>query len=850
MPSKSKICQKKNILANENTSWSYSYDRLKREPFEGTGRGMIGMLFNEEEFLHFVEDMDNQKEQSWEMLRSIDSPMIKQYVGFKEKHPDHIVFFQLGEFYETYLADAEVIHQQLGEKLTSKTISGVQIPMSGFPAKSGLLKANQIAKTGYKVALIQQKKNEQDEVVRFLGQIITPSSITDEQFLSKDEHQYLMSAYQMKDELGIVLLDTLSGEIETRVIHKFALFDAISRYEPKEVNLYLTKEFEVEMLQKILGHPLVDVYKLPYFYEEIKPIVEQHKEAHFKDQYIPYPVIVAHYFMMKHVQEDGVLDVTLRPIHHVDQRHYLYLHQNAVKGLELFENAQTGRKEKTLYDLLNECVTPKGSRTLKNWMQEPAIDTKDIQRRHVMVEYFLNEKEGREVLREHLSQTSDIERSLARFEKNQYKEHELVDFVGSLEKFHAFFSAILHPFAMKPLVESAQKRLDMTEKILRNLHTKISKEHIIQKGYDARFDEVRALKENGMAYIVSYFEKEKAKTGIKTMKLEEEKHLGYYFEVTKSQYDKIPEYYMERKDLSNKKKLVTNELENLKLNYLEAQENYSTLYRTMVRQIVADILSYQSVLRNLIDYVAYLDVVMSFAQVAEKYHYQKPIVTQEGSIQIENGKHPLLQAFSYQHVIPNTCTLKEKEIQVVTGPNMGGKSTYLKTVALLTIMAQIGSFVPAKMTFSPVDRVLLRMGANDALMNHQSTFMVEMEEVAYILLHATENSLILMDELGRGTSTSDGISIAYSVISYLHEFIQAKTICSTHYHELMELEEKYEQVSNYHAEAVDTENGMALTFKIIPGASNKSFGIEVAKRVGLPHEIIEMAERLSEKYSN
>lgn len=811
----------------------------------------------EQTFLEMIEAIENLENKSWEKLKEIDSPMIKQYLSFKEEYKDHIVLFQLGEFYETYYDDAETLSSKLNVKLTKKTIGGVDIPMSGVPAKSGILQANQLAKLGFKVAIINEKKNEKGKTERFLSQTITPSTISDDDFLSKDEHLYMMTAYQMKNELGVVLFDTLSGEVESRVvsnsehlkvINQFAIFDLISRYQPKEVKIYLTKEWESEMMHKLKNIPSVQLYKLPYFYDEIKPIVQIHKEKYFKDKFVPYSVIAAHYFMIKNIEKNPVSDVTLRPIHFIEERDYLYLHKTALKGLEILENAQDGKKDKTLFHLLDHCVTPKGSRLLKKWIQEPLIDKNKIEQRYAIVEYFLKEKHPREFLRTLLENTNDIERTIGRFEKGQYKDHELVQFLETFETFKDFLYEIVHELKLKPLLKPAEKRLQTTQNILSSISLKISKESIIAPGYDKKFDELKHLKENGLELIEKHFEEEKEKTGIKTMKLEHDKNIGYYFEVTKSHYSKIPDYFMERKELSNKKKLVTNELENLKVRYLEALEEYNKVYQMVIRQIVADILAFKTELYRIIDFIAFLDVAMSLSTVAEKYGYQKPIINDNGSILMKNAKHPLLQAFSYQKVISNQCKLLNEEIQIITGPNMGGKSTYLKMVALIVIMAQIGSFVPAELSFSPVDRILLRMGASDNLLNNQSTFMLEMEEVAYILYHATENSLVLMDELGRGTSTSDGIRIAYAVIHHLHEKIKSKTICSTHYHELTELENDLRNVTNYHAEAVEKDDGVELTFKIIPGGSSKSFGLEVAKRVGLPNEIIDFADKLSEKF--
>ena len=801
-------------------------------------------------------DMINQVEEvqeneKWAFLEEISSPLIQTYMIFRKEKPLHILFFQVGQFFEMYGPDAQYVSSVLGEKLTSRTISGIDIPMCGFPIHAGSERANQLARRGKKIGIIRERKDEEEKVHRYLDEILTPGTITDDAYLAGDEHQYMMTAYDMKGEMGVVFVDTLSGEVLTRKLNKYGIFDLITRFQPKEATLYLTKDWEPELLQKINNIPQVEVVKVPYFYDEMRSVIEEHKQAHFKGQFAPYSVIAAHYFMMTKLDAVQPMHVTLRPVHYAEDRQYLYLHQSAITGLELLENAQTRKKEKSLFGLLDRCMSAKGSRTLKKWIQEPLIQEEEIKKRYALVDFFIKNKELRTTLRDILSKSGDIERMIARFETGKYKDKELLPFLQSLEVYQQFFSTIEQMATVETLKKIGQKSLAKLDPMVEELQKKIGFDHFIAEGYDDHFDNIRETKRTGLYALEEYLAQEKEKTGIKALKLEQNKVLGYFFEVTKSHYSKIPDYFTEKKELSNKKQMVTEKLVELERHYLDAVEQYDDVHKKLIRQIVLENHQYHGTIRKLLDIVSLLDILMGFSELAEEKRYKRPNVLNTEGIKIENGFHPLLQAFSYQPTIANDCQLLSQDIQVVTGPNMGGKSTYLKMVALQVIMAQIGSFVPSELSFKPVDRILLRMGANDSMLNHQSTFMVEMEEVAYILYHATKDSLILMDELGRGTSTSDGISIAHAVISHIHQEVKAKTICSTHYHELISLENEFEHVQNFHAQAKEEDGQLKLTFRIQKGGSLKSFGIEVAKRVGLPQRIIDEATNLLEtKYQD
>lgn len=799
---------------------------------------------------HFrIERGQEMENHNWELLKAIESPMMEQYVSFKEQYPEYITFFQVGDFYELYSQDAEMVSRDLSMKLTSREIAKMNIPMCGFPAKSCYEQAAQLATMGYKIVIVSQEKDEEGNVNRFIQEIITPATLSSEEHLSNDEHQNIMTVYSIKDELGVVLLDTLSGEISSQVVRRYSLLDLITRYQPKEILVYLSKKWEAEFMNRLTNAGNVEFFEVPFYTEEFKTRIQEYKEEYFSNTYAPYPVIVAHSFLTEYLKSLKSNFVSLKPIQYIEDRNYMYLSKTAVKNLELFENTN-GKKDKTLFHLLNRTVTPKGSRKLKKWIQEPLLEPKEIAKRYQIVETFMKEKELRDKIRGVLKNSADVERIVARLETLKFKEYELSLLLDNMKRYEKAFTILSEEAPFPSLKEIADKFGSKLEKIISKMSTMIDEEEIIAKGYDSHFDSVRHRKENGLQELKDYAQGEIEQSGIKSMKLDENKVLGFFFEITQSHFDKTPEHFIERAKLSNKKRFVTEELKTLEDGYLAAIEEYDFLYRKVLKTLVTELSDSFDFIRKTLEFVSYLDVLMSFSELSEEKGYAKPAFSEAKDIVLKNGKHPLLEHFHYKQVVANSIDLQNEDIHILTGPNMGGKSTYLKTIALSLVMAQIGCFTSGKLMYSPVDRILLRMGAHDSILDNQSTFMVEMEEVAYILYHSTENSLILMDELGRGTSTSDGISIAHSVIRHIHEKIKAKTICSTHYHELVELESEFARVKNFHTEAKEVDGEVKLTFKIREGGSSRSFGIEVAKRVGLPSDIIENAtDLLTNRYN-
>lgn len=780
-------------------------------------------------------------------LEDIDSPLINQYKVFKQKYSNCILFFQVGSFFETYCEDAEYISKALSIfnlTLTKKNISNKDIPMAGVPIHVGEKYANELAKLGKDVAIICQSKNDDNSIERFLKIIVTPSTLVDEEYLVSDEHQYIMSIYSFKDELGVALIDFLSGEIITRATTevKYAIFDLVSRYQPKEVLLYLTKEWEPELLQKIKNLDIVKIYSVLKPYTEMKDIIDRNKDIYFRGENVPYVVIAAHYFLLEYLEENKSNLVTLKSINYIEERDYLYLPSSVLSNLDILKNSQTKVKKGSLFELLDKCVTAKGSRLLKKWIEEPLINSKKINARYLTVGYFLQNAKTRINLQEILKDTSDLERILGRMELKKFKDSELPLLLKTLKKYYNFLKICSENVDLKYFKKTSKSEADDLYEILKDLNNMIDEESIIKKNYNESFDIIKKQKENGKQLIENYFEEEKKKNNIKNFKLEENKILGYFFEVTKSNYKSVPEYFEEKSSLTNSKRYVTKRLKELELEYNTALESYDIIYKKTISSIILNMLPYFSKIKRIIEFIAGTDILLGFAELSEKRYYKCPTTVDENIISIKGGKHPLLDAFSYKETIPNNCILNDNKILIITGPNMGGKSTYLKMVGSIIVMAQVGCFVPAQLIFHPVNRIFARMGANDAILNNQSTFMVEMEEMSYILSLANENSLLLIDELGRGTSTNDGIALAKSSLNYIHDKLHSKTICSTHYHELIQMEKEKSNISNFHAEVIETNHDIKFTFRIKPGGIDKSFGIEVAKKAGLPTEVIQMAQ--------
>lgn len=780
-------------------------------------------------------------------LKSINSPLIKQYNEFKDKYPDSILFMQIGEFFEIYNDDAVFCSSKLDLKLTKRTVEGVDIPMCGIPAKVGDELANKLSSLGKIVTIIRQKK-ENDTVVRYVDRTITPATVDDDTFIDSTDQQIMMCLYSMKDNLGCAMVDYTTGEVITTLVRKFNIFDLIQRYRPKETYLYLPINWEKELIEKLKNSTNIIIYEVPYFYNEMKQVIDNHKNNFFNGENIHYSVIAAHYFLMDRLSNISDNQVTLRKLKNIDERNYLYLHSSAISGLELLENMQTKKSDKTLYSLLNETATAKGSRTLKKWIQEPLLNPKAINYRYAFVSFFSKNFSIRNQIHDLLLETSDVERILGRIESNRFKDFELVSFKNTLEKYEMALSKISEYSELGSFANQALVARNNILEMLQFLNTAIDDKLIIKEGFDCEFDVVRDAQVNGKEDIYKYFENIKSETGIKNIKLEENKVLGYFISVTKSNLNLVPDYFIERGSVSSGKRFVTEELKTLEDRYINACEEYNPLYKKALNQVRNTILPHIDNLRSIFDFIAAIDVLIGFSIIAEKFNFHKPELVPGGILEIEEGKHPLLNRYSYLKTIPNDCSLNINDIQVITGPNMGGKSTYLKMVATLVIMAQVGSFVPAIMRYTPVDRVLVRIGASDYMLNNQSTFMMEMEETSYILYHATKNSLIIIDELGRGTSTDDGIAIAKSVLSFISNKIKAKTICSTHYHELIEFAETFNNMHNYHVDVLETNDGLEFTFKIKQGGISKSFGILVAEKAGLPREIISLANKyLSDK---
>lgn len=789
--------------------------------------------------------LSSEKWRKWERLQDVNSNLLQEYVSFKKNRPQDILFFQVGEFYELYEYDAEFATDFLGLKLTKREIQGLVIPMCGMPKHSGLDYAYRLANEGYTVTIVAQEKDEEENVTRKIGQIITPGTITDN-YYEKENNPYIMTAYELKKDVGVVLFDTITGETKSFLTNRFGFFDFVERYKPQEIRLYLPFLWDQELLQKTKRWDGFQLFQVPRFYDEMKEAIRVHKENYFTNEFESYAVIAAHFFLIQYMHDINYTHVTVLPVHHIQERDYLALHEQAVRGLDLLENSTTKKKQSSLFHLLDYAQSAKGSRLLKSWIQEPLLHPAAIQKRLNIVAYFSNRTSFCQSLRSTLEGVPDVERILARIESFRFHDDDFVLLQKGLEQIHSFLQTLEESGEDDSLRKLATPYFQSTKTILDDLQSKIDEEHIIAPGFNPAFDTIKEQKEQGLSHLESYYEEQKETHGLKGLKLKDNKVLGYFFELTLKQSKEAPEHFDQKEKLSNAVRYHTTELKEKEISYLQALESYEESYRKTLRLLISDILSFQTEMKKILDFVSLFDVLLGFATLAKERNYVKPRLVENKVLQIKDGKHPLLDAFHYKKTIANSVNGTEKSVTLVTGPNMGGKSSYLKMIGLMQIMAQIGCFVPASaMNFSPVDRILLRMGANDNLLEAQSTFKVEMDEMAYILYHTTENSLILMDELGRGTSTSDGIALARSIIEDIHENKQALTFCSTHYHELVDLENHLTRFHNVHAEAkTNDDQNIKLTYRILRGGSQKSFGIEVAKHSGIPENIIQRATQL------
>ncbi|KYD29501.1 DNA mismatch repair protein MutS [Parageobacillus toebii] len=780
------------------------------------------------------------------------TPMIQQYLDIKAQYPDAFLFFRLGDFYEMFFDDAIKAAQELEITLTSRDGGGEErVPMCGVPYHSAQGYIEQLISKGYKVAICEQvedPKTAKGVVRREVVQLITPGTVMEGKGLLDKENNYLATVTMFDDgTYGFAYTDLSTGE--NRITLLASLDDVMNElYAIGTKEIVISSQFP-EQYQQLLK----ERYDVTISYEDetvipegFTSIVEALQQDKLKTTFgrLLHYIIRTQKRRLDHMQSVQVYQVD----------HYMKIDLYSKRNLELNETIRSKGRKGSLLWLLDETVTAMGGRLLKQWLDRPLLDRKQIERRLHMVETLIHHYFERQELRERLREVYDVERLAGRVAYGNVNARDLIQLKKSLQQIPALKDIVekLPDHEAKQLankLDPCSELVDLLERsIQENPPLSVKEGNIIKDGYNETLDRYRDASRNGKAWIAQLESKERELTGIKSLKIGYNRVFGYYIEVTKPNLHLLPKGRYERKQtLANAERFITQELKEKEALILEAEEKSIELEYELFVDIRERVKQYIPRLQSLAKTISELDVLQSFATVSEECHYVKPQFSDNRELIIQAGRHPVVEkVLGAQTYVPNDCYMnKERELLLITGPNMSGKSTYMRQIALTVIMAQIGCFVPAEKAVLPIfDQVFTRIGAADDLVSGQSTFMVEMLEARNAIVHATQNSLILFDEIGRGTSTYDGMALAQAIIEYIHDHIGAKTLFSTHYHELTDLEQSLAKLKNVHVRAVEENGKVVFLHKIEEGPADQSYGIHVAELAELPASLIQRAKEI------
>ena len=799
------------------------------------------------------------------------TPMMRQYMETKKEYPDCILFYRLGDFYEMFFDDALTASKELEITLTGKNCGlEERAPMCGVPyhAVDGYL--NRLVSKGYKVAICEQMEDPATAkglVKRDVVRIVTPGTNLDTQALDESRNQYIMCVVYIADRYGLSVADVTTGDyFVSEIDDSEKLFDEIYRYMPSELicnEAFYMSGMDLDLLKEKLG---ITIYTLDAWYFDDEICARTLKD-HFHVGALEglgladYDCgVIAAGALLKYLLETQKQDLShITGLTVYASGKYMLLDSSTRRNLELCETLREKQKRGSLLWVLDKTKTAMGARTLRKYIEQPLIRKKDIEERLDAVAELKDQAISREEIREYLSSVYDLERLMCKITYQSANPRDLIAFERSLSML-PHIRCILQDMSSTLLKELYQE-LDpledlcaLTQKAIVDDPPIAMKEGgIIKDGYHEEVDRLRTAKSKGKEWLARLEEQEREKTGIKNLRIRYNKVFGYYLEVTNSFKNLVPDYYTRKQTLSNAERYIIPELKELEDTILGAEDKLYALeyelYSEVRDAIAAEVLRIQKTAKA----VAQIDAFASLALTAERNQYVRPKINEKGTIDIRDGRHPVVEKMIPSEMfIANDTYLDDKKnrISVITGPNMAGKSTYMRQTALIVLMAQIGSFVPASSAnIGLVDRIFTRVGASDDLASGQSTFMVEMTEVANILRNATSKSLLILDEIGRGTSTFDGLSIAWAVIEHISnsKLLGAKTLFATHYHELTELEGKISNVNNYCIAVKEKGDDIIFLRKIVKGGADKSYGIQVARLAGVPESVTSRAKEIVEE---
>lgn len=803
--------------------------------------------------------------------RQFMTPMMEQYLSIKKKYEDCILFYRLGDFYEMFLTDAILASKELGITLTARDSGGSKnindkkkIDMCGVPYHSADSYIAKLVKKGYKVAICEQigdPKASKSIVKREVVRVITPGTILDNNSLDESKNNYIMCIFQNSKGYGVALADVTTGEFLTTSFFKDEerkVIDEIAKFNPAEiiVNEEFTSKDKIENIFNID----LNIYA-PWCFEYIsayKKICNHFNVISLKGFGIDdnEHSIACSGALLQYLSETQMTKLKhISSIRKYNLDQFMFLDISSRRNLELCQTLRGNEKKGSLLWVLDKTKTSMGARLIRKWIEQPLINVNQINKRLDAVSDYKEDPFLREDIKDILEKIKDIERIMGRIVYATANGQDLIALKKSFEnlpKIKAMLKCL-----KSSLNQEIHKELDCLEDVYNIIEDSINEEtpisirdgNIIKDGFNKELDMYREAKNKGTDWLLSIEEKERTNTGIKNLKIKYNKVFGYCIEVTNSYKDLVPDTYIRRQTLASAERYITPELKEIEDKILSANEKITEIEYSIFSDIRNKIADEIERIQDTANKIATIDVLQSLGDVAYKNSYVKPNVNNGGIIEIKDGRHPVVELLTSQAFIPNDIFLDKEDsrIYVITGPNMAGKSTYMRQCALITLMAQIGCFIPASSgTIGIVDRIFTRVGASDDLATGQSTFMVEMNEVANILNNATTNSLLILDEIGRGTSTYDGLSIAWSVLEYISDkqCIGAKTLFATHYHELTEIEGKVDGAVNYCVTVEEIGKDIVFLRKVVRGSVDKSYGIHVAQLAGIPKRVIDRSNEI------
>ncbi len=791
-----------------------------------------------------------------------ETPLMKQYFEIKSKHPDAILLFRCGDFYETFSKDAIRASEVLGITLTRRANGAAKsVELAGFPHHALDTYLPKLVRAGMRVAICDQledPKLTKKLVKRGVTELVTPGVSYSDTTLNHKENNFLASVYFDKKNVGVAFLDISTGEFLVAEGNVEYVDKLLNSFSPKEV-LYdrnKKRDFEENFGNKFFVYGLEDwAYTPDSAQERLLKQFETRNLKGFGVENLPFAVVAAgailHYLDLTHHQQTGHITQLSR----IEEDRYVWLDRFTVRNLELYGSMHEGAK--TLVQVLDKTISPMGARLLKRWIAFPLKDVKPINERLGVVEYLFKHPELKELLEQNIALVGDLERIISKVAVGRISPREVVQLKVALKAIEPVKEACANADnqALNKIADQLNACQVISDKIEKEVQpdppTLINRGNVIRYGIDADLDELRDLAFSGKEYLQKIQERESAHTGIPSLKISFNNVFGYYIEVRNTHKDKVPENWIRKQTLVNAERYITQELKDYEEKILGAEEKILSIETRLFNELVLGLVDYIPAIQLDANLIAQLDCLLSFARVSAENKYVRPEVNDTDVLEIKQGRHPVIekQLPLGESYIANDVYLdnQSQQIIIVTGPNMSGKSALLRQTAIITLMAQIGCFVPVESAkIGVVDKIFTRVGASDNISQGESTFMVEMNEAASILNNLSDRSLILFDELGRGTSTYDGISIAWAIVEYIHEHpsFKAKTLFATHYHELNEMEKSFNRIKNYNVSVKEVDKKIIFLRKLARGGSEHSFGIHVAKMAGMPQSIVKRSEQI------